>query len=324
MATFNRQGPLKRLLDSVAKQTLPVDQFSVSIAIDGSTDGTMEALESWRRHWAFHLAICQQANQGAAKARDLAIRSSIGAHIVVTDDDMELAPGFLAAHLAASRKNHQAVVLGSIVPGSDVRGKPLYDALGEIQRAELESQMIAGQRVPGFGGFATGNVSFPRHLYESVGGFDFGLRVDEDRELGVRMQRAGAVFLFTTEARAIHHSDIGRLRSWMSRQELYGHLSLRVWTKHERWLDLHPMRNLLGGHGVKRLVIQSVALVPAVISPLVMLLIVAGDVVRFFGGFKAGVGLFRVVQSILFARGLSGELGSWPAFRQLTVDFRSL
>lgn len=324
MATFNRKGPLKRLLDSVAKQTLPVDQFSVSVAIDGSTDGTNEALESWRKLWNFPVKICQQPNQGAAKARDLAIRGSAGVHIVVTDDDMELVPGFLAAHLAAQRKDPKAVVLGAIAPGSALRRKPLYDALGEMQRGELESQMATGQRVPGFDGFATGNVSFPRHLYESVGGFDFGLRVDEDRELGVRMQRAGAVFIFANEARAYHHSDIGHLSSWMKRQELYGHLSVRVWTKHERTVDLHPMRNLIGGHGAKRLGVQTVALFPAVIAPLVILLVAVANVLRYLGVFKAGVGLFRMIQSILFVRGLSDELGNWRAFRQMMSDFRNL
>ena len=57
--TYNRRAGIVRLLQALAEQTLPPDQFEVVVANDGSTDGTAEALASYRA--PYRLTVLTQA-----------------------------------------------------------------------------------------------------------------------------------------------------------------------------------------------------------------------------------------------------------------------
>ena len=90
-------------------------------------------------------------------------------------------------------------------------------------------------------GFATGNVSMPRALYFRAGGFDPTMPLDEDRDLGVRLERAGGVLIFGKDAWAVHRSDMGSYEAWERQQYEYGIVAVRMWEKYGRDLYLHPL-----------------------------------------------------------------------------------
>ena len=176
-----------------------------------------------------------QANAGQSVARHNGILRTTAPHVIVIDDDMEVCPEFVEEHLAASQRGPgDVVVIGKVVPEKTFMKKPLFTAVGEHHLLLLHARLESGEQPPTATAFVTQNVSFPRALYLEQGGFDASLRLDEDRELGIRLERAGATFVFAPKAWAIHHSDVGSYDKWSKRHYDYGKYALQIWEKHGR------------------------------------------------------------------------------------------
>ena len=69
--TFNRCKYIRRAIDSVLAQTLPVDE--IIVIDDGSTDGTAEAVEEW---YGSQVRVIRQENAGVSGARHRGIREA--------------------------------------------------------------------------------------------------------------------------------------------------------------------------------------------------------------------------------------------------------
>src|SRR5512135_2377456 len=85
--TFNRLGYIRRAIDSVLAQTVPVDE--VLVVDDGSTDGTAEALAA---EYGAGVRIVKQANTGVSGARRRGVREARGEWIAFLDSDDEWTP----------------------------------------------------------------------------------------------------------------------------------------------------------------------------------------------------------------------------------------
>ena len=85
--TFNRCKYIRRAIDSVLAQTLPVDE--IIVIDDGSTDGTAEAVEEW---YGSQVRVIRQENAGVSGARHRGIREAGGTWIAFLDSDDEWPP----------------------------------------------------------------------------------------------------------------------------------------------------------------------------------------------------------------------------------------
>lgn len=85
--TYNRRAHVLRAIDSILRQTRPVDE--IIVVDDGSTDGTAEAVAA-RRH--SNVRVIQQPNLGVSGARLRAIREARGEWIAFLDSDDEWLP----------------------------------------------------------------------------------------------------------------------------------------------------------------------------------------------------------------------------------------
>jgi len=94
---FNRRNYVGRAIDSIMRQTVPVDE--ILVVDDGSTDGTAELVES---RYGTAVRMVRQANGGASAARRRGILEARGDWIAFLDSDDEWPPDRNAELLRAS------------------------------------------------------------------------------------------------------------------------------------------------------------------------------------------------------------------------------
>jgi GT2 family glycosyltransferase len=187
IATKDRADYLAHALASLEKQ-IGAPSFEVVVADNGSTDGTRAVVEAQAARGAYPVRYVFEPEPNRGKARNAGLAVAEGYLILFVDDDVQLPPGFIAAHEAAHAMNG-LVVNGPIlnVPSYDDRPKP---GVANYSRAFL----------------CTCNVSVPRAAIEAVGGFDeaFKLYGWEDTELGVRLRESGLQWRFAWDAYLWH------------------------------------------------------------------------------------------------------------------------
>lgn len=87
VTTYNRRAHICRAIDSILRQTCPVDE--IVVVDDGSTDGTSELL---REKYGDAIRVVTQENQGISAARRRAVLESSGTWIAFLDSDDEWTP----------------------------------------------------------------------------------------------------------------------------------------------------------------------------------------------------------------------------------------
>jgi glycosyltransferase involved in cell wall biosynthesis len=321
IATYNRARPLQRLLDCLGRQTLPRDRWQLIVAVDGSVDDTEVVLERARQQGALPLQFFKQSNAGQAVARHNAILKATAEHVAVIDDDMEVCPEFLSEHLVAARtKPGRAIVIGKVVPEERFMRKPLFSAVQEHYLWLLHKRLERGD-FPNASAFVTQNVSFPRDLYFAAGGFDATLRLDEDRELGARMERAGGLFVFAPLAWAIHHCDVGSYEKWARRNYEYGKYAVQVWEKLGKSPHMHPLRNFVNGSRINRALVKLVCPDGARSVIAEEALRRAGNALQALRVAEPAIYTHKGIQAVLYHRGVRDALGSWKAVEALEREY---
>lgn len=320
--TFQRAASLERLLRALERQDLGREAFEVVVVCDGAQESAEAMLDGWVAADRLPLRVLRQANAGAAAARHAGIRLARGARVALIDDDMEVGPEFLSQHLLAAQPDpERTVVLGRILPVATSGRKPLVQVIQEADIDKAHEAMARGEQRPCWLKFFTGNVSVPRDLYLAVGGFDPQFTLSHDIELGYRLERGGARFVFSAAAASVHHTGLLDPAKWTRLQIRYGEAAVRLWRKHGLGADTHPLRFLVEAGPLKQLGVWM--LVP--LDALAALAVVLGGALSgllfrlgLTGPAIAGCRFVRVVQ---FFRGVRRALGSGQAMRRLARDY---
>ena len=233
--TRNRREAAARTLHALSLQSSDPEAarpdpsspgFEVILVADGCIDDTA-ALAA--RDWPMPVRLLELPHAGPAAARNRGAAVATGDLLIFLDDDIEVVPGFVAAHIAAhtgcrnspvdpiratngpapprtasARQTQDTVVVGYLPP--ELQGR--RDLFAVMLRAWWEA-MFERMRDPGhrftYSDLLSGNFSLSRELFERSGGFDETLRCHEDYELGYRLITAGACFRFAPAAAGWHH-----------------------------------------------------------------------------------------------------------------------
>ncbi|HVP69292.1 MAG TPA: glycosyltransferase [Anaeromyxobacteraceae bacterium] len=309
VATFNRPALIERLLEQLVAQSLPASEFEVVVVDDGSREPVKPRLVA--RTWPFALRVEEQANAGQATARHRGILAAAGEVLVIVDDDMEVGPGFLAAHLSMHAPGSQRVVLGRIRPPPG--GMSLQDRWHQRNLDRLHERARAGVPVRG-NAMYTGNVSLRRTDYLAVGGFDTSLRQSEDSELGRRLERYGAEFVLSEEAYTVNGSDHTSVAKWRRQARNYGRSDLRISRKnsdleiqHRPW-DLNP-------------VLAFAAFAPPLGMALAPVAFAFASALDRLGLERPAMAAVTVTYGVDYYRGVREELGSMGAVFRDFVDW---
>jgi glycosyltransferase involved in cell wall biosynthesis len=235
IATYNRPESLHRLLLQLAQQTMALAEFEVIVVDDGSRTSLPQIAAPYR------LTVLRQENQGAAVALHLGANAAVADILLIVDDDMEVSPDLLSEHLRLQESDEKAVVLGCIRSPLGT-AMPLFERFHARYFTRIAHEMQSGKHTLTGIDVWTGNLSMRRAQYLKVGGFDQELKLSQDAELGLRLEKDGATFYLSETAYSIQHSDHTSLAAWMNRSYRYGRTDLRISRKHPDIRHASPWR----------------------------------------------------------------------------------
>jgi GT2 family glycosyltransferase len=218
--TIGRPASLRRLLVSLARQTLPVDEIIVADA-SGSED-TQTVLQSLPSLPTTHLRVREP---NAVHQRQAAIAAAKGDMFLLLDDDVELEPGCVAELDRVMHADARNVAAMAHVTNSEwPKPSPLWRAylflvhgirgnawqgrvLGPLLRYGYNPLPDGPAPIEWFG---SGLTLLRRDAYDKAGGFsDFFLHrstMHEDVDLALRVGRHGRMW-FCPDARLAHYHD---------------------------------------------------------------------------------------------------------------------
>ena len=200
--TLNRRDAVLRLLRALGRQSAAPTTYEAIVVVDGSTDGTAEAVAEHVAPFALRRVVLTQTGLGAA-ARNAGARAAAGEVLLFLDDDMEPTPDLVATHLERHRSEPMLGVVGSvpIVVAADAPPVVRYRAAGFARK--LERLASRRDRLI-FNDVYAGNFSVRRDTFFTAEGYDETFRAygHEDYEFALRLERLGGRLVFDHAARA--------------------------------------------------------------------------------------------------------------------------
>jgi glycosyltransferase involved in cell wall biosynthesis len=318
--TYNRWASLRRLLEGLAKQTFPHDQFEVVVVDDGSADATLERLRDVRVPYV--LRGVYQPNQGPGAARNLGVAQARSDLIIFLDDDVLPDPDLIAQHVRLHRAEPDCVVIGPMVaPGSWARPPWIRweEEILDVQyRAMLNGEYECTPRQ-----FYTGNASLARARFLAAGGFDSRFKRAEDVELAYRMRDQGARFVFRAEPLVYHYAErsfdawcrtpyqYGRYDVLMDREKGHEALSCAAHEFHRRHVLTRLLARACVGH--QRLVRSTIVTLRGVAS--------AADAVGASGPARLAL---SAIFNLLYWQGVSDEFGGPEPVWRKVADWKAV
>ncbi|MEO3748352.1 glycosyltransferase 87 family protein [Plantactinospora sp. B5E13] len=199
---YNKEKTLAACLAAVHAQT--VTPVEVIVVDDASTDRSREIVAGFPC-----LLVPFDTNRGVSAARNAGAARATGEVLFFVDSDIALAPDALANALRVLREHPDCGVVQGIYdlhplfPDGPVEAyKTLFEHFWRRRAAgETSTTMFALTAVP-------------RAVFDTVGGFDEGLRDAEDVEFGTRLP---ASYTIRTSAEMVgRHDDVDRLWPYLS------------------------------------------------------------------------------------------------------------
>ena len=213
---------------SLAQDDAFAGTTQIIVVDDGSPEYDATMFAGLGGRWLLKL-LHLETNRGRASARNKGLQQADGDVVVFLDGDMTVLPGFLQAHAEFHQRHTNAIAVGDIRFGPEIR----VDAMTRYVHSRGVSRYGAGP-VP-FKCFVTGNSSAPRAALATAGGFDefFVTYGGEDLELGYRLHLQGLGVHYLPQARSLHH-DVRSFAEMSDTMSVYGRDSVPL------LLGLHP------------------------------------------------------------------------------------
>lgn len=233
--THDRHASVTRTLAALSAQSYPLDALEVVVVADGCTDGTAGVASE---RWPLAVRVIEQAAQGPAAARNRGAAAATGDILIFLDDDIEVSPMFVDAHVRRHTEP-DVVVIGYLPPELQERRDFFAVMLRSWWEAMFERMRDPGHRFA-YSDLLSGNVSMPHTLFTRVGGFNEALLCHEDYELGFRLITAGAQLRFAEDAAGWHHEHTDLLRA-LSRKRNEGRADIALARLHPALIPVLPL-----------------------------------------------------------------------------------
>jgi GT2 family glycosyltransferase len=213
--TYNRCDLLAHTLESFTRQTLPVDEYEVIVADDGSHDATRELVDSYADRLRVKYHYQEDLGYRVAAARNGGVALAEAPVLVFADSGQVAGPDLLARHLRTHERHPDGcAVMGYLYGYNPALPDPegLSEALGTLSAEEVVARFRddpkfpdvrhqafvrcdfdPGRRAVPWMVFFTGNCSMRTEDFRAVGGFNEVFRGwgAEDLELAYKLHRNG-------------------------------------------------------------------------------------------------------------------------------------
>jgi glycosyltransferase involved in cell wall biosynthesis len=183
--TFQRRDLVVSTVAALSRQDFD-GSFEVVVVVDGSTDGTADALRALRV--PFPLTVLEQANGGMPTARSAGGYAARGEILLFMDDDMEADPRLLAEH-DRSHRGGAGIVLGPNPLHPESPPNLLSRWVSEWVDGRTAKLSAPGSAVPVKE--IWGRYSVSRESFLAVRGFDARLRRGSDVDFAYRVLLRG-------------------------------------------------------------------------------------------------------------------------------------
>jgi glycosyltransferase involved in cell wall biosynthesis len=200
--TYERRAQLPRFVAAILQDPAV---YELVLAVDGSTDGSLEWLAEQARADP-RIVVLDLPNRGVSAARQAGIEAARGDVVLLLDDDVIATQGLVSGHAAHHLDGAHRLVLG-YMPNEWASLGPARRAVGRLYRQAYERQCARYADDPDFvlQALWAGNFSLPREDFLRVGFDEIAVRRgEEDREFGIRCLEAGIEGRFDPGLRATH------------------------------------------------------------------------------------------------------------------------
>jgi glycosyltransferase involved in cell wall biosynthesis len=202
--TFNRASVLLETLSDVLQQEPPADEIVVVDQSDWYPEGAKEALLALAQKGAIRYFHQEEAN--LPKARNRILSETAYDIVIFIDDDVQLSPGCIAAHLANYRDDSVWAVCGRITE-LDIPVRPEADRTWPKALDYKLFDLGWTISINDFGNVKGCNHSVRRERVLTLGGYDeafIGVALREETDLAFRIVEAGGTIRFDPTAH-LHH-----------------------------------------------------------------------------------------------------------------------
>lgn len=265
---YNAAATIGACLHALLAQTVDRDLYEIIVVDDGSTDETGSVA---RR---YPIRVLQQANAGAAAARNAGADVAQGELLLFTDADCAPAPDWVAQITSPLASD----------PDVDVtRGAYRTQQRALVARfvqLEYEIRYARLARHPSIDFVDTYSAAYRRRVFEETGGFDPRYRRLEDQEFSFRLAREGYRMVFSPDAIVFHRHARSVAEYWKRKYEI-GFWKPLV-------LRRHPGRAIEDSHTPQALRVQ-------------LALAVLGAVAATLGVFYPAAGWAALIAAVAFA-----------------------
>lgn len=187
---FNRAGLIEQTLESVAVQSMKVDE--IIVVDDGSGDGTSDVVSSWfsRRHFAGGKLKTLPANVGKPAAVNIALSESRGEFIIILDSDDILRADAVARQASFLRSHWECGLVFGLAyeMHGHTKSEILTGGFGSNEECS-DVLKVTGDLLLRVNPIVSSSVMFRRSCYRDVGGMEPHLRYTHDWEYWIRISR---------------------------------------------------------------------------------------------------------------------------------------
>ena len=191
----NGERSIDECVRSLLALSWPADRLEVLVVDNGSSDGTADVLQAH----ADRIVLLHERKRGPGAARNAGLRRARGQIVAFTDADCRVEPDWLT-QLVPALDDPQVGIAGGVI-----RARPQAGAVELFGEAIHDHQKSIELYEPPYA--ITMSWASPRHVLESVGGFDERFLRCEDVDLSYRIVLAGYRLAFAPGAVVYHRNE---------------------------------------------------------------------------------------------------------------------